>query len=240
MQGLEGPGGPPPDSCATVAGMDAKRAAAEAAALLVEDGMVVGLGSGSTAALAIEAIGRRAPRIVGVPTSDKSAGLARSFGIRLATLAEQPRLDLTIDGADEVETGTLDLIKGRGGALLREKIVASATARLVIVADETKVVARLSAAERPIPVEVVPFGWESTAGRLCALGAGPKLRENFVTDGGHYILDCFWPEMGAAAELARRLDSVVGAVEHGLFIGMTSEAVIGDDRGGTRVLRRER
>jgi ribose 5-phosphate isomerase A len=220
--------------------MDAKRAAAEAAALLVQDGMVVGLGSGSTAALAVEAIGRRGPRIVGVATSEKTAELARSLGIRLASLAGQPRLDLTIDGADEVETGTLNLVKGRGGALLREKIVASATARLVIVADESKVVERLSAAERPIPIEVVPFGWESTAERLRALGASPQLREGFVTDGGHYILDCLWSEMGDGAELARRLDGVVGVVEHGLFIGMAAEAIVGDDAGGTRVLRRER
>ncbi len=220
--------------------MDAKRAAAEAAALLVKDGMIVGLGSGSTAALAVEAIGRRAPDIVGVPTSEKTAELARSLGIRLATLVEQPRLDLTIDGADEIEVGTLHLIKGRGGALLREKIVASATARLVIVADESKVVDRLSAAERPIPVEVVPFGWESTADRLRALGAVPKLREGFVTDGGHYILDCLWKEMGDGATLARCLDTVVGVVEHGLFIGMAAEAIIGNDRGGTRRLGRER
>jgi len=217
--------------------MDAKRAAAEAAALLVEDGMIVGLGSGTTAAIAVEAIGRRAPRIVAVATSEKTADLARTFGIRLATLAEQPRLDLTIDGADEVELGTLNLVKGRGGALLREKIVASATARLVIVADETKVVDRLSAAERPIPVEVVPFGWESTAARLRALGANPILREGYVTDGGHYILDCLWADMGDAAALAKRLDGVVGAVEHGLFIGMAAQAIVGNDAGETRVLR---
>jgi ribose 5-phosphate isomerase A len=217
--------------------MDPKRAAAEAAALLVEDGMIVGLGSGTTAAIAVEAIGRRAPRIVAVATSEKTAELARGLGIRLATLTEQPRLDLTIDGADEVELGTLNLVKGRGGALLREKIVASATARLVIVADESKVVDRLSAAERPIPVEVVPFGWESTAGRLRALGANPILREGYVTDGGHYILDCLWEEMGDAAALATRLDGVVGTVEHGLFIGMAAEAIIGKDDGGTRVLR---
>jgi ribose 5-phosphate isomerase A len=216
--------------------MDAKRAAAEAAALLVEDGMIVGLGSGTTAAVAVEAIGRRAPRIIAVATSEKTAELARSFGIRLATLAEQPRLDLTIDGADEVELGTLNLVKGRGGALLREKIVASATVRLVIVADESKVVDRLSAAERPIPVEVVPFGWESTAARLRALGANPILREGYVTDGGHYILDCLWAEMGDAATLAARLDGVVGTVEHGLFIGMTAEAIVGNDAGATRVL----
>src|SRR5437762_140175 len=132
--------------------MDTKLAAAEAAAALVRDGMTVGLGSGSTAALAIQAIGRRAPRIVGVPTSEKTAALARELGIVLATLAERPRLDLTIDGADEVERRTLHLIKGRGGALLREKIVACATERLVIVADESKVVDRLTADDRPIPI----------------------------------------------------------------------------------------
>ncbi len=219
--------------------MDPKLAAAEAAAAFVEDGMIVGLGSGTTAALAVQAIGRRAPRIIGVPTSESTEALARSLGIRLATLAEQPRIDLTIDGADEIEIGTLHLVKGRGGALLREKIVATATARLVVVGDESKVVDRLQAADRPIPVEVVPFGWESTAERLRALGANPILREGFVTDGGHYILDCLWPEMGAAADLARRLDGVVGVVEHGLFIGMAAEAIVGSP-GGTRLLRRER
>ncbi len=220
--------------------MDPKQAAAEAAAALVEDGMVVGLGSGSTAALAVRAIGLRRPKIVGVPTSEKTAELARELGIRLATLAEQPRLDLTIDGADEVEVGTLHLVKGLGGALLREKIVASATARLVIVADEGKVVERLTAAERPIPVEVVPFGWESTAERLRAIGSEPTLRAGFVTDGGHYILDCRWREMGAAAEMARRLDGIVGVVEHGLFIGMAEQAIVGGEGGSVRVLRRER
>jgi ribose 5-phosphate isomerase A len=220
--------------------MDPKQAAAEAAAALVEDGMIVGLGSGSTAALAVREIGRRRPRIVGVPTSEKTADLARELGIPLATLTDQPRLDLTIDGADEVEIGTLHLVKGLGGALLREKIVASATARLVIVADVSKVVERLTAAERPIPVEVVPFGWESTAERLRAIGAAPTLRAGFVTDGGHYILDCRWREMGPAAEMARRLDGIVGVVEHGLFIGMAEQAIVGGRDGGVRVLRRER
>ena len=215
--------------------MDPKRAAAEAAAALVQDGMVVGLGSGSTAALAVEAIGRRAPRIIGIPTSEKTAALARGLGIPLATLGERPRIDLTIDGADEVEVGTLDLVKGLGGALLREKLVACATERLVIVADESKVVERLRG---PIPVEVVPFAWESTAARLRAIGADPVLREGFVTDGGHYILDCGWTELGSGAELARRLDEVVGVVEHGLFIGMAAEAIIGG-RDGVRVLRRQ-
>jgi ribose 5-phosphate isomerase A len=218
--------------------VDPKLAAAEAAAALVENGMVVGLGSGSTAALAVEAIARRTRDILGVPTSEKTAALARELGVPLTTLAERPRLDLTIDGADEVESGTLHLVKGLGGALLREKIVAAATARLVIVADESKVVERLTAAERPIPVEVVPFGWESTAERLRSVGAAPTLREGFVTDGGHYILDCLWTEMPPAADLARTLDGVVGVVEHGLFIGMAEIAIIGGPEG-TRVLRRE-
>jgi ribose 5-phosphate isomerase A len=218
---------------------DAKRRAAEAAAALVEDGMVVGLGSGTTAAIAVEAIGRRGLRIAGIPTSEKTSELARRCNIALSTLAAHPRIDLTVDGADEIETGTLALIKGRGGALLREKIVAAATERLVIVADESKVVSRLSATERPIPVEVVPFGWETTAERLRALGAEPKLREGFLTDGGHYILDCLFPEIEEPAVLAPALDALVGVVEHGLFLGMAAEAIVAGD-GGVRVMRCER
>jgi ribose 5-phosphate isomerase A len=215
---------------------DAKRQAAEAAAALVEDGMIVGLGSGTTAAIAVDAIGRRGLRIAGIPTSEKTAELARRCGIALSTLAANPRIDLTIDGADEIETGTLALIKGRGGALLREKIVAAATERLVIVADESKIVPQLRAVERPIPVEVVPFGWETTAERLHALGGEPKLREGFLTDGGHYILDCLFPEIEEAAALAPALDATVGVVEHGLFLGMASEAIVAGD-GGVQVLR---
>jgi ribose 5-phosphate isomerase A len=213
-----------------------KLLAAEAAAARIEDGMVVGLGSGTTAAIAVEAIGRRRPRIVGIPTSEKTAELARRWGIALTTLAAHPQIDVTIDGADEIEIGTLALIKGRGGALLREKIVAASTKRLVIVADETKLVERLSAVERPIPVEVVPFGWETTAERLRALGAEPKLREGFLTDGGHYILDCLFPTIEELAALAPALDSIVGVVEHGLFLEMADEAIVAFD-GGVKVLR---
>src|SRR6185437_12216048 len=150
---------------------------------------------------------------------EQTGELARRCGIELTTLAAHPRIDLTVDGADEVETGTLALIKGRGGALLREKIVAAATQRLVIVADESKVVERLSAVERPLPIEVVPFGWETTAARLRALGADPKLRQGFVTDGGHYILDCLFPGGADLAGLAPAIDGIVGVVEHGLFLG---------------------
>jgi ribose 5-phosphate isomerase A len=216
-----------------------KREAADTAAALVEDGMIVGLGSGTTAAIAVESLGRRSLRIAGIPTSEKTAELARRCGIALTTLAANPRIDLTIDGADEIETGTLALIKGRGGALLREKIVAAATERLVIVADESKIVSRLRAVERPIPVEVVPFGWETTAERLHALGAEPKLREGFLTDGGHYILDCLFPDIEEPAALAPALDAIVGVVEHGLFLGMASEAIVAGDRG-VQVLRCDR
>ncbi|HUB80485.1 MAG TPA: ribose-5-phosphate isomerase RpiA [Bryobacteraceae bacterium] len=219
--------------------MDPKAVAAEAAAALIEDGMIVGLGSGSTAAFAVEAIGRLGRKIVGIPTSEKTRELARRCGIELSTLAAHESIDLTVDGADEIETGTLALVKGRGGALLREKIVAAATRRLVIVADESKIVNRLTAVERPIPIEVVTFGWESTARRLQALGAQPKLREGFLTDGGHYILDCLFPEVAEPALLAPAIDGTVGVVEHGLFLGMAAEAIIGSE-SGVRVMRCER
>ena len=222
-----------------------KEAAAEAAARLVEDGMVVGLGTGSTATLAVAAIGRRTAtglRIIGVPTSEKTAKQAQGLGIPLATLAEQPSIDLTIDGADEIERGSLDLVKGLGGALLREKIVASATKRLVIVADGDKLVSRIGEDLRPIPVEVAPFGWESTARRLTDLGAEWTLRltaagETFLTDGGHYILDCRFRQPEPARLLQERLDSTVGVMEHGLFLGMTSEAILGEATGGVTWLK---
>jgi ribose 5-phosphate isomerase A len=217
--------------------MDPKAQAAEAAVDLLHDGMLVGLGSGSTAAFAVQAIGRRGLKISAIATSEKTAALARSLGIPLRDLTPDTRIELTIDGADEIEEGSLDLVKGRGGALLREKIVASATDRLVIIADESKVVSRLSAEERPIPVEVVTFAWETTARRLEALGARPQLRAGFTTDGGHYILDCLFPEMDDARRLARELDAVVGVVEHGLFIGMASDAIVASGES-VRVLRR--
>lgn len=216
-----------------------KLAAAQAAAELVEDGMIVGLGSGSTASLAVEAIGKRTAqglRIVGIPTSEKTAGQALRLGIPLVTLEERDHIDLTIDGADEIERGSLYLVKGLGGALLREKIVASVTKRLVIVADEDKLVDRLGEDARPIPVEVAPFGWETTARRLRAIGAEWTQRltpgsQPFITDGGHIILDCRFQSPGSARSLQERLDSTVGVMEHGLFLGMTSEAIVGRANG---------
>jgi len=219
-----------------------KLAAAESASALVEDGMIVGLGSGSTAALVVAAIGRRVARglrIVGIPTSEDTEHLARGLGIPLSTLDEHGHIDLTLDGADEVEPVTRDVIKGRGGALLREKIVARVSRRLAIVVDDSKLVAWLCPGREPIPVEVVPFGWKTTAARLENVGAEWTLRttatkEPFVTDGGHYILDCSFPPFNSAVDLQHRLDELVGVVEHGLFLGMATEVIVGQQDGGVR------
>jgi ribose 5-phosphate isomerase A len=220
-----------------------KIAAAESAVALVEDGMVLGLGSGTTAAFAVAAIGRRVQeglKIVGVPTSEQTANQARGLGIPLSTLDDTPNVDLTIDGADEVEEATLHLIKGHGGALLREKIVASASKRLIIIVHESKLVRRLAVRE-PVPVEVVPFGRALTGRSLTSLGAKPSLRRSsdgqaFLSDGGNYILDCMFQSNASATELAEQLDHVVGVVEHGIFIGLTSEVHVAGING-VRVLK---
>lgn len=222
----------------------AKHFAAESAIGRVQHGMVIGLGSRSTAEIAIRILGRKVNngfQIIGVPTSHESEQLARSLGIPVSTLAEHPQLDLTIDGADEVELGSLDLIKGRGGALLREKIVASASRQLIIVADESKVVDRLGA-HGELPVEVVPFAWESTALRLEKLGWKPVLRLSaertpYVTDGGHYILDCFFDLDSSLQSRAVDLHNTVGVVEHGLFLGMATEVHLGSSTGAQVIQR---
>ncbi|HEY1433602.1 MAG TPA: ribose-5-phosphate isomerase RpiA, partial [Stellaceae bacterium] len=168
-----------------------KRAAAMRAIEEVQDGMVLGLGTGSTAAFVVEGLAHRVAdglRVVGIPTSERTAAQARGLGIPIATFAEYQSLDLTIDGADEVQLGTLDLIKGLGGALLREKIVAAASRRLVIVVDQEKLVERLGE-HTPVPVEVTQFGWQATALALAKLGCLPERRyapgeQPYVTDGG--------------------------------------------------------
>lgn len=216
-----------------------KRAAGEAAAALVEDGMVVGLGTGSTAFFVIEALIRRVHdglRIRAIPTSERSAEQARAGGIPLTSFTEHRRIDLTIDGADEIELGTLNLIKGLGGALLREKIVAAASDRLVIVADGHKLVQRLGGTV-PVPVEVVPFGWETTYERLRRLGAEPMPRRDesgqlFCTDGGNRIIDCKFGTIANPADLDRTIGQTVGVVETGLFIGMAELALVAEDDGG--------
>jgi len=221
-----------------------KQAAGEAAVTLVRDGMVVGLGTGSTARFAIDALAERVRqglRIVGIPTSERSAAQARGAGIPLTTLEDQHRIDLTIDGADEIARGSLNLIKGLGGALLREKIVAAASERLVIVADAAKLVDRLGTGV-PVPVEVVPFGWQTTAERLAQLGADPVLRldtagQPFHTDGGNLILDCGFGAIADPAALEPALSHVVGVVESGLFIGMADLALVAGDDGVQRLTR---
>jgi ribose 5-phosphate isomerase A len=210
--------------------------AAEAALGVVEPGMKLGLGSGRTAEHFVRLLGARVRAgldVVGVPTSQRTAGLAQSEGIRLTTLDEHPALDLTVDGADEIDPRRR-LIKGGGGALLREKIVASASARMLVVADEAKLVAVLGAF--PLPIEIVTFGLgatvraiEKTAARL-GLSGPIRLRtegdQPFVTDGGHVIVDASFGRIPDPDALAAALDAIPGVVEHGLFIGLASAAII--------------
>jgi ribose 5-phosphate isomerase A len=213
----------------------AKRRAAQWAAAQVEDGMAVGLGSGSTSALVIDEIGRRVRdglRIVGIATSIQSHRQAESLGIPLTDFGRQPELDLTIDGADEVQRGTLALIKGHGGALLREKIVAIASRRMLVAVDPRKIVDKLGSVFT-VPVEIVPFGWETTQRRLREQGFASELRRNddgqpYITDGQHYILHCNLIESGFAPEQAAEVfKRTTGVVEHGLFLGIASKVVIG-------------
>lgn len=216
---------------------DLKRAAAARAVEFVEPGMVLGLGTGSTAEFVAEELAARVAAglsVIAIPTSERTALLAQRLGIPLASFAEHHRIDLAIDGADEVQRGSLNLIKGRGGALLREKIVAAASARFVVVVDSDKLVDRLGAAA-PVPVEIVQFGWQATAAALEALGAELVLRQSsgqpYVTDGGNFILDCHFPSIDDAAETERRINRTVGVVENGLFVGRSSAVVVASKTG---------
>ena len=225
---------------------DRKQRAALAALEAVEPGMKLGLGTGSTADAFVRALAERVRQgldIIGVPTSERTAELASSLGIRLTTLDEEPALDLTIDGADELDR-QLRLIKGGGGALLREKIVASASARMMVIADDSKLVETLGAF--PLPIEVVPFGLKATQLAIEALMArlaltGPvALRktadgQSFVTDGGHYILDASLGAIPAPEALAAGLDEIAGVVGHGIFLGLATEAVIAGRDSITRL-----
>jgi ribose 5-phosphate isomerase A len=207
-----------------------KEAAARASLKFVKDGQIVGLGTGSTAAYFIKLLGEKVKnglRIRGIPTSVRSRDLALSLGIPLTTLDECQEIDVTVDGADEVDP-QLRLIKGGGGAMLREKIVASVTKQLVIVADSTKQVARLG--RFPLPVEVIKFAQAVVAKRIAALGADVRLRMDasgkpFLSDENNHILDCRFGEIRDPDELAGKLSQIPGLVEHGLFIGMASVAL---------------
>lgn len=222
-----------------------KQAAADWSAEQLRDGMIVGLGSGSTAAMAVDAIGKRVKeglKIVGIPTSEHTAEQAQHLGIPLATLGEYQQIDIAIDGADEVEMGTLNLIKGGGGNQLREKIVASASKCFVVIVDQSKLSNRLGEKFK-VPVEVAQFGWQATARSLEKLSGHPGLRQSktggpFITDGGNYILDCAFGPISSPPELAKELDSVVGVLEHGLFIGMAAQVAIGGPEGVRLLSRR--
>lgn len=213
-----------------------KAAAARASLKYIEPGMVVGLGSGSTATLAIQFIGEAVSqglKIRGIPTSKVSGALARSLGIPLITLEEADEIDVTIDGADEIAPG-LQLIKGGGGYLLHEKIVAASTKRLVIVADEKKKVAVLGAF--PLPVEVVLFAAAPVQRRLQEMGAHPVLRSGpegkpFLTDEGNVIFDCSFGRIPNPTATAQALKSIPGIVEHGLFLDMASVAIVAGSSG---------
>lgn len=215
-----------------------KRAAAEAAARRVTDGMVVGLGTGSTADFAIRKLGEFVAaglRISGVPTSRRSEDLARRLGIPLVTLQDVERIDVTIDGADEIDPESLAVIKGQGGALAREKLVAVASGVVIIVADASKIVERLGT-RHPVPVEVLPYGWRVPATRISKLGGKPVLRTDasgspFVTDNGNYILDVIFGPIAQPDRLARALKELTGVVDHGLFIDIADCALVatGDD-----------
>jgi ribose 5-phosphate isomerase A len=215
-----------------------KRAAGEAAAALVASGMVVGLGTGSTAAWFVRALGARKLDIVGVPTSQATADLAASLGIRLGELGETRGIDLTVDGADEIGPG-LSLIKGGGAALLREKLVWEASKSCVVIADAAKNVKTLG--KFPLPIEVVAFGHKTTANRICDafaecdLGIVPVLRQKdgapVRTDGGNLIYDAHCGRIEEPAALAAALKSVTGVVDHGLFLDLADRALIGTPDG---------
>ena len=225
---------------------DLKRRAAEQAANQVVDGMVLGLGTGSTVAHFLELLGERLATgqlrdVVGVPTSLWTESQAERLGIPLTTLGRVARLDLAVDGADEVGPD-LDLIKGMGGALLREKMVAQAASRFLVIADDSKDVERLGT-RSPLPVEVISWGHEAHARYLASLGAEVTVRLDedeapYLSDNGHLILDCRFPEgIGDPRRLEAKLQARAGVVDTGLFLGMAHEAVLASG-DGIRVVRR--
>jgi ribose 5-phosphate isomerase A len=226
-----------------------KRQAAARALEHVQPGMKLGLGTGSTAKHFVELLGERVRdglQVVGVPTSEATRGIAQRCGIPLTTLDELDRLDLTVDGVDEIDS-SLNVIKGGGGALLREKIVAAASDRMIVIADETKWAARLG--RFPLPIEVIPFGLAATRRAIGDVFAKSGVSGQmvvrigtdghaFVTDGGHWIVDAHLGEIPDPYALAGMLNSIPGVVEHGLFIGLVSVAMLAGTQGIRVVERR--
>jgi ribose 5-phosphate isomerase A len=223
----------------------AKQQAAEQALQYVHSGMALGIGTGSTAkylmyGLADRLRDGRLRDLVGVPTSEATAAMCRELGIPLATLEQRPRLDLAIDGADEIDPA-LNLVKGLGGALLREKIIAASAGRFIVIADDAKLVGQLGT-RVPLPVEVIEFGVPLAVRRLAELGCTPVPRSIatgglFRTDEGNVILDCHFPGIADAAVLSVAIRAIPGVVEHGLFIGMATVALISGSAGVATMVR---
>ncbi|MDA1601380.1 ribose-5-phosphate isomerase RpiA [Bacillus cereus] len=216
--------------------MNLKQLAGEYAADYVKDGMKVGLGTGSTVYWAIQKLGERVKEglsFQAVPTSKETEALAQQLNIPLISLNDVQSLDLTIDGADEIDSN-LQLIKGGGGALLREKIVASSSKELIIIVDESKVVTRLGTF--PLPIEIIPFSWKQTERKIQSLGCQTTLRlknnETFITDNNNVIIDCVFPHnISNPANIHTQLKMITGVVETGLFVNMTSKAIVGTKSG---------
>ncbi|MBN8851101.1 MAG: ribose 5-phosphate isomerase A [Sphingobacteriales bacterium 50-39] len=224
------------------AAVKGKRIAAGKAIEYIKGGMTLGLGTGSTAYWAIQGIGEMVKNglsVKAVATSEQSEALARELNIPIIPFSEVGQLDITIDGADEVDRG-LNLIKGGGGALLREKIVAAVTKFYIIIVDESKLVEHLG--KFPLPVEVVPFAWELTERKLAALGCTPRMRmagdKPYLTDNSNYIFDCSFGRIEDPAGLHRRVSDITGVMEDGFFIGMADIVVSGTADGGARVIER--
>src|SRR6186713_1890031 len=224
------------------AAINGKKIAAGKAIEYVKNGMTLGLGTGSTAYWAIQGIGdlvQQGLTVRAVATSVQSDALARERGIPMVPFADIDHIDLTIDGADEVDE-QLNLIKGGGGALLREKIVAAATRFYIIIVDESKLVRQLG--KFPLPVEVAPFGWELTERRLKALGCTPNMRmadgKPFLTDNSHYILDCSFGTISDPALVHQQVSAITGVMEDGFFNGMADVVVVGSASGETRVIKK--
>jgi ribose 5-phosphate isomerase A len=219
---------------------EAKRMAARCALEFVEDGMLLGLGSGTTSAIFIQELGERVKqglRVRGIATSIASQQLAESLSIPITNFEESPELDLAIDGADEIGPG-LALIKGGGGALLREKIVESASRKFIVIADSSKLADQLG--RFPLPVEVIKMALPIVKRKLAAFGLNPKLRHHpdgsiYITDEGNYLLDCACGTITNPAKTAAEIRGIAGVVEHGLFLGMASLALIAGDKGVTKI-----
>lgn len=217
-----------------------KQLVGQEAVKYIQDGMKVGLGSGSTVYYMVKALGERVKAegldIVAISTSNVTDEWAREFGIPLTDFSHIQELDIAIDGADEVDDN-LQLIKGGGGALFREKVVAAAAKEFIVIVDESKIVSTLG--KFPLPVEIVPFGWEVVASKIEKLGGTPKLREKageiFITDNGNYILDCAFEEIHDPVALHEQLIALVGVVETGLFVDMTKKVIVADN-GSTKLI----